>query len=108
ALAQRSIRWPQVQGEGKEFTRLGDALASGHLQREPARQQLQRARQLAERAVALAPDSAAAHKALGFVLSAQHQFAPALAAYRRAVALAPESWRSTVKIGDVREITGRD
>lgn len=108
ALAQRSIRWPQVQGEGKEFTRLGDALASGHLQREPARQQLQRARQLAERAVALAPDSAAAHKALGFVLSAQHRFAPALASYRRAVALDPDAWGSMINIGDVMEITGRD
>lgn len=109
ALAQRSIRWPQpVQGEGKEFTRLGDALASGHLQREPARQQLQRARQLAERAVMLAPDSAAAHKALGFVLSAQHRFAPALASYRRAVALDPDAWGSMINIGDVMEITGRD
>ncbi len=109
ALAQRSIRWPQpVQGEGKEFTRLGDALASGHLQREPARQQLQRARQLAERAVVLAPDSAAAHKALGFVLSAQHQFAPALASYHHAVALDPDAWGSMINIGDVMEITGRD
>ena len=109
ALTQRSIRWPQLaQGDDREFTRLGDALANGHLQREPARQQLQRARQLAERAVAVAPDSAAAHKALGFVLSAQRQFAPALAAYRRAVALDPDAWGPMINMGDVLEIGGRD
>lgn len=109
ALTQRSIRWPQLApGDDREFTRLGDALASGHLQREPARQQLQRARQLAERAVAVAPDSAAAHKALGFVLSAQRQFAPALAAYRRAVALDPDAWGPMINMGDVMEISGRD
>ncbi|RZA37315.1 MAG: tetratricopeptide repeat protein [Lysobacteraceae bacterium] len=109
ALAQRSIRWPQqAQGEGKEFTKLGDALASGYLENQPAREQLQRARQLAERAVMLAPDSAAAHKALGFVLSAQRQFAPALASYHRAVALDPDAWGSMINMGDVMEITGRD
>ncbi|MET0755110.1 MAG: winged helix-turn-helix domain-containing protein [Pseudoxanthomonas sp.] len=109
ALTQRSIRWPQpAQGESEEFTRLGDALASGRLQRDPARQQLQRARQLAERAVVLAPDSAAAHKALGFVLSAQRQFAPALASYRHAIALDPDAWGPMINIGDVMEITGRE
>ena len=56
----------------------------------------------------LAPDSAAAHKALGFVLSAQHQFAPALASYHRAVALDPDAWGSMINIGDLMEITGRD
>lgn len=109
ALTQRSIRWPQLaQGDGAEFTRLGDALANGHLEREPDRQQLQRARQLAERAVMVAPDSAAAHKALGFVLSAQRQFAPALRAYRRAVVLDPDAWGAMINIGDVLEISGRD
>ncbi len=109
ALTQRSIRWPQLaQGDDREFTRLGDALANGHLEREPARQQLQRARQLAERAVVAAPDSAATHKALGFVLSAQRQFAPALAAYRRAVALDPDAWGPMINMGDVLEISGRD
>lgn len=108
ALAQRSIRWPQLApGDDREFTRLGDALANGHLEREPARQQLRRARQMAERAVAVAPDSAAAYKALGFVLSAQRQFAPALVAYRRAVALDPDAWGAMINIGDVMEISGR-
>lgn len=108
ALTQRSIRWPEPVGDGPtEFTQLRDALASGHLDRPQARQQLQRARQLAERAVALAPDSAAAHKARGFVAGAQRAFEPALASYRRAVALDPDAWGAMINIGDVLEITGR-
>ncbi len=108
ALTQRSIRWPESVGDGAvEFTQLRDALANGHLDRPQTRQQLQRARQLAERAVALAPDSAAAHKALGFVSSAQRAFEPALVSYRRAVALDPDAWGAMINIGDVLEITGR-
>ncbi len=108
ALTQRSIRWPEPAGDGPaEFTQLRDALASGHLDRPQTRQQLLRARQLAERAVALAPESAAAHKALGFVAGAQRAFEPALASYRRAVALDPDAWGAMINIGDVLEITGR-
>ena len=109
ALTQRSIRWPEpVSGGPAEFTQLRDALANGHLDRPQTRQQLQRARQLAERAVALAPESAAAHKALGFVASAQRAFGPALVSYRRAVALDADAWGAMINIGDVLEITGRN
>lgn len=109
ALTQRAIRWPESSGAGPvEFTRLGDALANGHLDREPARTQLRRARQLAERAVAVAPDSAAAHKALGFVAGAQRRFDAALVSYRHAVALDPDAWGPLINIGDVLEISGRD
>jgi transcriptional activator of cad operon len=108
ALAQRCIRWPQSTGaDPQEFTRLGDALANGHLDEEPARSQLQRAQRLAERAVALAPDSAAAQKALGFVAGAQGRFDTALAAYQRAVALDPDAWGPMINIGDLLEITGK-
>ncbi|MDR6841477.1 winged helix-turn-helix domain-containing protein [Pseudoxanthomonas sacheonensis] len=109
ALTQRAIRWPESPGTGPaEFTRLGDALANGHLDREPARTQLRRARQLAERAVGVAPDSAATHKALGFVAGAQRRFEAALVSYRRAVALDPDAWGPLINIGDVLEISGRD
>jgi transcriptional activator of cad operon len=109
ALTQRSIRWPDPRpGEDPtEFTQLRDALAHGHLDRPQTRQQLQRARQLAERAIALAPDSAAAHKALGFVAGAQREFEPALVSYRRAVTLDPDAWGAMINIGDVLEITAR-
>ena len=108
ALVQRSIRWPMAeQKDAREFTRLGDALANGHLQREPARAQLQRARQLAQRAVAVAPESSAAYKALGFVSSAQGQFEPALGSYERAVQLDHDAWGAMINTGDLLEIMGR-
>lgn len=108
ALAQRSIRWPALPGEAPAtFTRLEDALAHGHLARDPARQQLQRAQRLAERAVAVAPDSPAAHKAAGFVAGAQRRFPQALASYRRAVALDPQAWGALINTGDVLQIIGR-
>jgi transcriptional activator of cad operon len=108
ALVQRSVRWPALPGEqGVQFSRLGDALAHGHLARPPASQQLERARLLAERAVTLAPESAAAHKATGFVASAQGRFDAALASYQRAVQLDADAWGSLINIGDVLEISGR-
>jgi DNA-binding winged helix-turn-helix (wHTH) protein/Tfp pilus assembly protein PilF len=108
ALAQRCIRWPQTMDEAPhEFTRLGDALAYGHLGREPARSQLQRAQQLAERAVALAPDAAVAQKALGFVASAQSRFDTALGAYQRSIALDPDAWAPLINFGDLLEISGK-
>ena len=108
ALVQRSVRWPALPGQqGVQFSRLGDALAHGHLARPPASQQLERARLLAERAVALDPESAAAHKATGFVASAQGRFDAALASYQRAVQLDADAWGSLINIGDVLEISGR-
>lgn len=108
ALVQRCVRWPQGEGDASPaFTRLGDALANGHLEREPARSQLQRARLLAQRAVELAPAAAATHKALGFVAGAQRRFDTALASYRRAVELDPDAWGPLINIGDLLEITGK-
>ncbi|MBB1061249.1 tetratricopeptide repeat protein [Marilutibacter spongiae] len=108
ALVQRALRWPQASGSDvHEFRRLGDALANGHLAREPQRGQVERARLLAQRAVAQAPDSAAAHKAAGFVASAQGRFDDALAAYARTVELDPDNWGAMINTGDVLDITGR-
>lgn len=108
ALVQRCIRWPMAdEKKAQEFTRLGDALANGHLQREPARAQLQRARRLAQRAVAVSPESSVAYKSLGFVSSAQGQFEPALGSYKRAVQLDHDAWGAMINIGDLLEIMGR-
>jgi DNA-binding winged helix-turn-helix (wHTH) protein/Tfp pilus assembly protein PilF len=107
ALTQRVVRWPAGPGPAVEFTKLGDALANGHLARDPAKRQLDRARRLAERAVELAPESSAAHKALGFVRSAQGAPRDALAAYERAIALDPDAWGAMINVGDVLEIEGR-
>ncbi len=109
ALTQRAVRWPEpTDGTAVEFGQLGDALAHGHLAREPARRQLERARRLAERAVEVAPDSSAAHKALGFVRSAQGERDAALASHERAVELDPDAWGAMINIGDVLQIAGRD
>lgn len=108
ALAQRAIRWPNAPGaDAREFTRLGDALANGHLSREPARSQLQRARQLAQAAVERAPDSAGAYKALGLVVSAQGYLQDGLVAHRRAVELDPNAWGAMINIADLLELSAR-
>ena len=108
ALAQRAIRWPTAPASGSvEYTRLGDALAAGHMSSEPNRSQLVRARQLAEAAVARAPASSAAHKALGLVASAQGELDAGLAAHRRAVELDPVAWGAMINIADVLELLGR-
>lgn len=108
ALAQRSIRWPHGPSpDAPEYTRLADALAAGHLAREPSRSRLLRARQLAETAVARAPESAAAHKALGLVASAQGELETGLAAHRRAVELDPDAWGAMINLADVLDQLGR-
>lgn len=109
ALVQRALRWPQSPDEGAiEFRTLGDALASGYLQREPQRAQVERARQLADRAIVVEPTSAAAHKAAGFAASAQGRFDDALAAYARSVELDPDAWGAMINIGDVLGLSGRE
>jgi transcriptional activator of cad operon len=107
ALAQRAIRWPPSGAPAAGFTRLGDALANGHLQRSPARETLQRAFGLADRAVRLQPESAAAYKARGFVQSAQGRFAAARADFERALEIDPQHWAAQINIADSLEIEGR-
>lgn len=105
ALVQRAIRWPGPPGS-VEFTQLRDALRADALASPFAQAQLERAAMLAERAVRLAPNDAAALKALGFVASARRDFPAALAAYRHALARDPESWGVMINVGDVLEIAG--
>lgn len=108
ALTQRAIRWPTPPGpDAIEFLRLGDARAAGRLSTEPALSQLRRARQLAEAAVARAPSSAAAYKALGLVASAQGELEQGLAAHRHAVELDPDAWGAMINLADVLEQLGR-
>ena len=106
ALVQKVIRWPDEPG-AVEYTKLGDALKAGRTKTPAALQLLGRARVLAERAVALAPNDPAAHKALGFVRGAVGEFAPAIASYERAVALDADAWGPLINIGDVLEISGK-
>jgi DNA-binding winged helix-turn-helix (wHTH) protein/Flp pilus assembly protein TadD len=107
ALAQREMRWPaSPSGAPLEFRRLGDALKHGHTRTPSAQRRLLRATQLAEHALALAPEDAGAHKALGLVRSVREDFAGALQAYRRAVELDPDAWGPLINIGDILQIGG--
>jgi DNA-binding winged helix-turn-helix (wHTH) protein/Tfp pilus assembly protein PilF len=106
ALVQRVIRWPNEPG-APEYTKLADALKSGRTKTAAAQQLLTRARVLAERAVAVAPEDPATHKALGFVHGALADFPAAIASYERAIALDADAWGPLINIGDVLEISNR-
>ncbi|GAA0712785.1 winged helix-turn-helix domain-containing protein [Dokdonella soli] len=109
ALVQKVIRWPDGSSESGTigYSRLGDALQHGNMRSPPALRLLQRAEQLAQQAVQLAPNDAASHKALGLVLSARMEFDRAIESYRRAVALDADAWGPLINIGDVLELSGR-
>ena len=107
ALVQRVMRWPE-EPPGKVYRSLRTALAAGHLHQPAAQRTLERAEALARQAVALAPNDAASHKALGFVRSASEDFAAALASYQKAVELDPNAWGALINIADVLEIQGRE
>ena len=106
ALVQKTIRWSGEVGSA-EYTKLGDALKSGRVDTPAARRVLSRAQALATRAVSIAPNDAAALKALGFVQSAKREFAAALATYEKAIVLDNDSWGVLINIADVLEISGQ-
>lgn len=109
ALTQRAIRWPTPPGaKAIEFRRLADALEAGHMAKEPIRSQLRRARELAEAAVERAPNAAAAHKALGLVLSAQGNLDQGLIEHQRAIELDPQAWPAMINLADVLTQLGRN
>lgn len=107
ALAQRAIRWPHGADTQKIYTNLASAIRGGEMRNGYAAQQLVRAKQFAEAAVALAPRDAQAHKALGLVLSAREDFAGALASHKRAMELDPDAWEPLIDTADVLELSGR-
>ncbi|MEM9594668.1 MAG: winged helix-turn-helix domain-containing protein [Acidobacteriota bacterium] len=109
ALVQKVLRWPSdADAPQIETVDLAHALDSGRLRTTEAQQYLGRANALAERAVRLAPSSAAAHKAYGFVQSALEHHDDAIRAYQRAVELDGDAWGALINLGDVHGILGRD
>jgi transcriptional activator of cad operon len=108
ALVQRVMRWPHGNGpDAKTFTRLEDALKAGFVDQPRAQSALARAMRMAQRAVRLNSQDAAAHKALAFVNSAKRNFDDALNGYKIAIGLDPDAWGPMINIGDVLEIQGR-
>lgn len=106
ALVQRVVRWPKGLPHGT-FTRLGDALKAGITRTPWAKETLGLADLHARRAVDLVPRNAEAHKALGFVLSAQGDFPGALAAYRKALKIDPDAWGPYINVGELEDLSGR-
>jgi len=103
ALAQQAIRYGDPP---PERTTLGRALKLGATGTPQARARLDRARDLAQAAVAAGPDDAAALKALGFVLSAQGDLAGAETVYRRALKADPDAWGVLINLGEVADLRG--
>lgn len=107
ALVQRAIRLvPQGNSADWKAMNLEKALISGRLDSNEAKQILQRAHQYSSNAIAIAPYNAKAHKAHGFVLSAQNKLIRALQHYEKALELNPNAWDVLINMGDVHEILG--
>lgn len=107
ALVQRAIRLvPQSNAADWKAMNLEKALISGRLDSDEAKQILQRAHQYSSNAIAIAPYNAKAHKAHGFVLSAQNKLARALQHYEKALEVNPNAWDVLINMGDVHEVLG--
>jgi TolB-like protein/Tfp pilus assembly protein PilF len=74
-------------------------LATGFLEGAPAQEAYAKAREAADRAVALSPDLVAAHVARGIVLLSDMKWRSAEAEYRRALALAPNDGDAKFQLG---------
>ncbi|WP_411359427.1 winged helix-turn-helix domain-containing protein [Pseudidiomarina salilacus] len=100
ALVQKAFRWsePRVGGEPVSIT---DQYQNGALSTPAAQANVRRAAVLAERAVALQPNSAIALKALGFVRSAQGEWQAAIELYERAIAHDPNAWPVWINLADL-------
>lgn len=107
-LVQRAIRMPLSQNDiDWQTMSLAHALADKRLQLESNTHTLERASTLANRAISLAPQSARAFKAQGFVLSAQNKLDMALSSYRKALSINPNAWDVLINMGELYEITGQ-
>lgn len=107
-LVQRAIRMPLSQDDTEwRALSLARALADGRLERVSNTRILERASTLADRATELAPQSAKAFKAQGFVLSAQNKHDMALSIYRKALSLNPNAWDVLINMGELYEISGQ-
>lgn len=105
ALVQQVIRWPNPATEhALTVKNLEQALNEGRHLTPKAVLKLDRALALAQQSVALSPNQARGHKALGFVYSAQQQFDLAIVSYKRAVEIDADAWDALINLGDVSEI----
>ena len=91
-----------------ELSQAATALAARYLEGAPAQSTYAQAREAANKALALAPDSAAAHGALGFVhLTADFDWTGAESEYRRALELAPNDGKAKFNLGELLAALGQ-
>ncbi len=91
-----------------ELSQAATSLAARYLEGEPAQNTYAQAREAANKALALAPDSAAAHGALGFVhLTADFDWTGAEREYRRALELAPNDGKAKFNLGELLAALGQ-
>jgi len=103
SLVQQVIRWQQPNAPRDS---LREAIEQGITTTEQAKKRLSRAYQLASRAVAIAPKSSDAHKALGFVYSAQGAYKLAQKSYQTALEIDSNNWAVHINLGELMEIQG--
>ncbi|QBY04474.1 tetratricopeptide repeat protein [Thalassotalea sp. HSM 43] len=101
ALVQQVIRWSD---SATETTSLRLALQQHKTNTEQAISTLERALYLANKSVELADKLPRAYKALGFVYSAQGEFAKAKQNYMRAIELDSDNWQAQINIAEIYEI----
>ena len=90
-----------------ELSRTATGTAARYLEGESAQKTYAQARDAANTALALAPDLAAAHGALGFLhLTADFDWAGAEAEYRRALELAPNDGKAKFDLGELLAARG--
>ena len=90
-----------------ELSRTATGTAARYLEGEPAQKTYAQARAAANTALALAPDLAAAHGALGFLhLTADFDWAGAETEYRRALQLAPNDGKAKFDLGELLAARG--
>jgi len=90
-----------------ELSQAATVLAARYLDGAPAQSTYVQAREAANKALALAPDSAAAHGALGFVhLTADFDWSGAEREYRSALELAPNDGKAKFNLGELLAALG--
>jgi TolB-like protein/Tfp pilus assembly protein PilF len=91
-----------------ELSQAATGMAARNLEGAPAQQTYAQAREAASKALVLAPDSPAAHGALGFVhLTADFDWTGAEVEYRRALELAPNDGKAKFNLGELLAALGQ-